>query len=78
MLAQIGPSAIGQTLPDLWSDNHPVASADVLYLVVYWQHLHTADLKKTHRGEENTVDGYKEDETSCMQTFLISATAEDL
>lgn len=53
-LAQIGPSAVGQTLPDLGSHNHPVAPADVLYLIVYWENLHTANLHvHTHKKSES-------------------------
>lgn len=55
VLAQIGPSAIGQTLPDLGSRNHPVAPADVLYLIVYWEHLHAADLH-THRHRQTHTE----------------------
>lgn len=44
VLAQISPCAVGQTLPDLGSHDHPVAPADVLYLIVYREHLHTANL----------------------------------
>lgn len=44
VLAQVGPRAVGQTLPDLGSHDDPVAPADVLYLIVYWEHLHAADL----------------------------------
>lgn len=51
-LAQIGPSAVGQTFPDLGSHDHPVAPADVFYLIVYGEYLHTSDLN-THI--QNTI-----------------------
>lgn len=35
-LVRIGPSPIRQTLPDLWSHDDPVASTDVLNLIVHW------------------------------------------
>lgn len=44
VLRHVRPRAIGQALPDLGPHDHPVASADVLYLVIHWQDLHTADL----------------------------------
>lgn len=63
VLRHVRPRAIGQALPDLGPHDHPVASADVLYLVIHWQDLHTADL-----WEKETL---KHDRCSLVPIFFF-------
>lgn len=46
----VRPCAVGQALPDLWSNDHPVSSADVLDLIIHRQDLHAADLWGKHQS----------------------------
>lgn len=64
VLCHVCPRAIGQALPDLGPHNHPVASADVFYLVIHWQDLYTADL-----WEKETL---KQDRCCLVPSFFSS------